>query len=197
MPNGHIKHQHATSQRTHDLTHKHRGTPQPHCSRMLTSLPGHKSKSRITPAHSKLCWANKPGEWASDKQNGTNPTPRAHASITTPFTQPAWAQQRHRAKGGAPCFLSSTQFRASKESEEFGELISSIKSNVKNINNTTLSVHCHNDLGMAVANSLAAVKAGARQIECTINGIGERAGNAAMEEIVMALKTRKDLRLKL
>ena len=55
-----------------------------------------------------------------------------------------------------------------------------------------LSVHCHNDLGLAVANSLAAVKAGARQVECTINGIGERAGNAALEEIVMALNSRKD-----
>ena len=76
--------------------------------------------------------------------------------------------------------------------DEFGELISSIKSNVKNINKAIISVHCHNDLGMAVANSLAAVKAGARQIECTINGIGERAGNAAMEEIVMALKTRRN-----
>jgi 2-isopropylmalate synthase len=63
---------------------------------------------------------------------------------------------------------------------------------VSNINKATISVHCHNDLGMAVSNSLAAVKAGARQVECTINGIGERAGNAAMEEIVMALKIRND-----
>ena len=55
-----------------------------------------------------------------------------------------------------------------------------------------ISVHCHNDLGLAVANSLAAVRAGARQVECTVNGIGERAGNAALEEIVMALKTRGD-----
>ena len=76
--------------------------------------------------------------------------------------------------------------------DEFGELISNIKSNVSNIDKAVISVHCHNDLGMAVANSLAAVKAGARQVECTINGIGERAGNAAMEEIVMALKTRKN-----
>jgi len=75
--------------------------------------------------------------------------------------------------------------------DEFGEIISSIKSNVSNINKAIISVHCHNDLGMAVANSLAAVKSGARQVECTINGIGERAGNAAMEEIVMALKTRR------
>ena len=76
--------------------------------------------------------------------------------------------------------------------DEFGELISNIKSNVKNIDKAVISVHCHNDLGMAVANSLAAVKAGARQVECTVNGIGERAGNAAMEEIVMALKTRRN-----
>jgi 2-isopropylmalate synthase len=75
--------------------------------------------------------------------------------------------------------------------DEFGALIKSIKQNVSNIEKAIISVHCHNDLGMAVANSLAAVKAGARQVECTINGIGERAGNAAMEEIVMALKTRK------
>ena len=56
-----------------------------------------------------------------------------------------------------------------------------------------ISVHCHNDLGMAVANSLAAVAAGARQVECTLTGIGERAGNAALEEVVMALKTRSEL----
>ncbi len=76
--------------------------------------------------------------------------------------------------------------------EEFTGLIRSLKENVSNIEKAIISVHCHNDLGMAVANSLAAVKAGARQVECTVNGIGERAGNAAMEEIVMALKTRKD-----
>ena len=63
---------------------------------------------------------------------------------------------------------------------------------VPNIDKARLSVHCHNDLGLAVANSLAAVKSGARQVECTINGLGERAGNAAMEEIVMALRTRSD-----
>jgi 2-isopropylmalate synthase len=75
---------------------------------------------------------------------------------------------------------------------EFAELIAHLKSNVPNIDKAVLSVHCHNDLGLAVANSLAAIQAGARQVECTINGIGERAGNAAMEEIVMALRTRKD-----
>jgi 2-isopropylmalate synthase len=77
--------------------------------------------------------------------------------------------------------------------EEFGELIAYLFYNVKNINKAIISAHCHNDLGLAVANSLAAIKKGARQIECTINGIGERAGNAAMEEVVMAIVTRKDL----
>ena len=76
--------------------------------------------------------------------------------------------------------------------EEFGELISDIMNNVPNIDRVILSVHCHDDLGLAVANSLTAVKHGARQVECTVNGIGERAGNAALEEIVMALKVRKD-----
>ena len=75
---------------------------------------------------------------------------------------------------------------------QFGQIIRSLKQNVPNIEQAVISVHCHNDLGMAVANSLEAIREGARQVECTINGIGERAGNAAMEEIVMALKTRKD-----
>ena len=77
--------------------------------------------------------------------------------------------------------------------EEFGNLIAYLFANVKNMGNTIISVHCHNDLGLAVANSLAAIRNGARQVECTINGIGERAGNTAMEEIVMALATRRDL----
>lgn len=76
--------------------------------------------------------------------------------------------------------------------KQYAELITILKENVKNINQAVISVHCHNDLGLAVANSLAAVKAGAQQVECTINGIGERAGNTAMEEVVMALKTRND-----
>ncbi|MEW5895695.1 MAG: 2-isopropylmalate synthase [Candidatus Omnitrophota bacterium] len=76
--------------------------------------------------------------------------------------------------------------------QEFAALISGIMNNVPNIGRAIISVHCHDDLGLSVANSLAAVKNGARQVECTINGIGERAGNAAMEEIVMALKTRRD-----
>jgi len=76
--------------------------------------------------------------------------------------------------------------------EQYAALIRHLKENVSNIDRAVISVHCHNDLGMAVANSLAAVQAGARQVEGTINGIGERAGNAALEEFVMALKTRSD-----
>jgi 2-isopropylmalate synthase len=75
---------------------------------------------------------------------------------------------------------------------EFGELIAMIRRCVKGIEHVTISAHCHNDLGMAVANALAAVSAGARQVECTINGIGERAGNASLEEIVMAMRVRPD-----
>lgn len=76
--------------------------------------------------------------------------------------------------------------------EEFGELIRYVVENVPNIDQAVISVHCHNDLGLAVANSLAAIENGARQVECTLNGIGERAGNASLEEIVMILRTRKD-----
>jgi 2-isopropylmalate synthase len=76
--------------------------------------------------------------------------------------------------------------------EEFGALIHMLFDRVPNIDKAIVSVHCHNDLGLAVANSLAALGAGARQVECTVNGLGERAGNASMEEIVMALKTRHD-----
>ncbi|MDD5109133.1 MAG: 2-isopropylmalate synthase [Candidatus Omnitrophica bacterium] len=79
------------------------------------------------------------------------------------------------------------------EPEEYGLLIQKIKNNVPNINKAVISVHCHNDLGLAVANSLSAVKNGARQVECTINGIGERAGNASLEEIVMSIDTRRDI----
>ncbi|MBI2370377.1 MAG: 2-isopropylmalate synthase, partial [Deltaproteobacteria bacterium] len=76
--------------------------------------------------------------------------------------------------------------------QEFGEKIRYIRDTVPNIHKATISVHCHNDLGLAVANSLMAVLNGAGQSECTINGIGERAGNASLEEIVMSLRTRKD-----
>ena len=75
---------------------------------------------------------------------------------------------------------------------EFGDLIRHLYAKVPNISKAIISVHCHNDLGLAVANSLAAVRAGAGQVECTVNGIGERAGNASLEEIVMAIKTRQD-----
>ena len=77
--------------------------------------------------------------------------------------------------------------------EEMHACIRRLRSNVHGIDRVVISAHCHNDLGLAVANSLAAVSAGARQVECTISGIGERAGNAALEEVVMALKTRNDL----
>jgi len=76
--------------------------------------------------------------------------------------------------------------------QEIYSLITDIRNNVPNINKATIAIHCHDDLGMAVANSLSAVLAGARQVHCTMNGIGERAGNASLEEIVMALNTRKD-----
>lgn len=75
---------------------------------------------------------------------------------------------------------------------QYRHVFEQLRANVPNIDKAILSTHCHNDLGLAVANSLAAVEGGARQIECTINGIGERAGNAALEEIVMAIKTRQD-----
>lgn len=75
---------------------------------------------------------------------------------------------------------------------EYGDMIRHLIANVPNIDQAVISVHCHNDLGLAVANSLAAVRAGAGQVECTINGIGERAGNASLEEIIMAMKTRQD-----
>ncbi|MHB9134261.1 MAG: 2-isopropylmalate synthase [Armatimonadota bacterium] len=76
--------------------------------------------------------------------------------------------------------------------DEFGALIATIRSRVPNVDKAVISVHCHNDLGLAVANSLAAVRNGAGQVECTINGLGERAGNAALEEVVMAMRTRPD-----
>lgn len=75
---------------------------------------------------------------------------------------------------------------------EYGQIIAKLKANVKDVDKAILSSHCHNDLGMAVANSLAGVRNGVRQVECTVNGLGERAGNAAMEEVVMAIHTRPD-----
>src|SRR5208283_1928888 len=76
--------------------------------------------------------------------------------------------------------------------EEYGQLIRTLREKVAGIEKVTISTHCHNDLGLAVANSLAGVQQGARQVECTINGIGERAGNASLEEIVMAMRVRRD-----
>src|ERR1700720_4296908 len=77
--------------------------------------------------------------------------------------------------------------------EEYYDLFKMVRERVPNSDKARFSAHCHDDLGMAVANSLAALRAGARQVECTVNGIGERAGNAALEEIVMAMKGRKDV----
>src|SRR5699024_11733707 len=80
------------------------------------------------------------------------------------------------------------------EPDEFGELVYKLNDRSKNMHDDVLlSGHCHNDLGMATANTLAAVKNGADKVECTINGIGERAGNAALEEVVMAMNTRADV----
>jgi len=76
--------------------------------------------------------------------------------------------------------------------DEYGRMVAYLRNHVPNINKAVISVHCHNDLGLAVANSISAIQNGARQVECTINGIGERAGNASLEEIVMVLKTRED-----
>ena len=77
--------------------------------------------------------------------------------------------------------------------EEFAELVSYVMSHTPNIHKAIFSVHCHNDLGLATANTIAAIKAGARQAEVTINGIGERAGNTSLEEVVMALHTRQNI----
>ena len=76
--------------------------------------------------------------------------------------------------------------------EQFGKLIYTLRERIPNSDKVVFSVHCHNDLGLAVANSLSAVMQGARQVECTVNGLGERAGNASLEEIVMAVRTRQD-----
>ena len=77
--------------------------------------------------------------------------------------------------------------------DQFGALIRTLRERIPNSDKAVWSVHCHNDLGLAVANSLSAVLNGARQVECTINGLGERAGNASLEEIVMAVRTRQDV----
>jgi 2-isopropylmalate synthase len=77
--------------------------------------------------------------------------------------------------------------------DEIGEFFRTVLTRVPNAGHATFSAHCHDDLGLAVANTLAAVRAGARQVECTVNGIGERAGNASLEEIVMSTRVRSDL----
>ena len=96
-----------TPQRTHDHTHKHRSTPQPP-SQQDAHTSSRPQKARAEqPRHSTFCRANEPREWACEKRNGPKPTTRAHARIATPLTQPAWAERRHRAKGGAPWVLLS------------------------------------------------------------------------------------------
>ena len=82
-----------------------------------------------------------------------------------------------------------------KRQEQYGAKMKYLRENVKGIEKAVLSCHCHNDLGLATANSISGVINGARQIECTINGLGERAGNTALEEVVMVLKQHKDLNL--
>ena len=93
--------------------------------------------------------------------------------------------------GSEMCIRDSPDTVGFTTPSEFGKLIDDINKNVPNIDEAVISVHGHNDLGLAVANFLEAVKNGARQLECTINGIGERAGNASLEELVMALHVRK------
>ena len=108
----------------------------------------------------------------------------------TPFDDLCWIIERAITAGATTINLPDTVGYTTPT--EYADMIRHIRNNVVNIDKAILSVHCHNDLGMAVANSVAAVAAGARQVECTINGIGERAGNCAMEEVAMILSTRKD-----
>ena len=100
--------------------------------------------------------------------------------------------RRDRDQGRRDARSTSPTRSATRVPEEYAALFTMLINRVPNTDKAIFSVHCHNDLGLAVANSLAGVAAGARQVECTINGIGERAGNAALEEIVMALRTRAD-----
>ena len=108
----------------------------------------------------------------------------------TPFDDLFWIIERTIDAGATTINLPDTVGYTTPN--EYAAMIAAIRNNVVNIDKARLSVHCHNDLGLAVANSIAAVAEGARQIECTINGIGERAGNCALEEVAMILNTRKD-----
>ena len=112
-------------------------------------------------------------------------TPRAPRSTSS-------ARWSRRPSPPAPPRSTSPTPSATPRRAHMGNVIRTLRNRVPNIDKAVISVHCHNDLGMAVANSLAAVEAGAGQVECTINGIGERAGNCSLEEIVMALRTRHD-----
>lgn len=111
-------------------------------------------------------------------------------AVRTPIDDLCWIIERAIAAGATTINLPDTVGYTTPG--EYAALISAVRNSVPNIDLARLSVHCHNDLGLAVANSIAAVEAGARQIECTVNGIGERAGNCAMEEVAMILATRKD-----
>jgi 2-isopropylmalate synthase len=108
----------------------------------------------------------------------------------TPFEDLFWIIERAIDAGATTINIPDTVGYTTPN--EYAAMVHAIRNNVVNIDKARLSVHCHNDLGLAVANSVAAVAAGARQVECTINGIGERAGNCAMEEVAMILQTRKD-----
>ncbi|MBI3398005.1 MAG: 2-isopropylmalate synthase, partial [Deltaproteobacteria bacterium] len=115
------------------------------------------------------------------------PKPRIHTFISTSdiHLKHQFRMTREEAKKRAVEMV--------RRAKGYVDDVEGITDNVSNINKAVISVHCHNDLGLAVANSLAAVMNGARQVECTINGIGERAGNASLEEIVMILRTRRDI----
>ncbi|WP_445428419.1 2-isopropylmalate synthase [Alishewanella sp. HL-SH05] len=109
----------------------------------------------------------------------------------TPIDDLCWIVERAIAAGATTINIPDTVGYTIPN--EFAAIIHSLKSKVPNIDKARLSVHCHNDLGLAVANSISAIQAGARQIECTVNGIGERAGNCSLEEVAMIINTRKDV----
>src|SRR5690606_4030270 len=109
----------------------------------------------------------------------------------TPIDDLCWIVERAIAAGATTINIPDTVGYTIPN--EFAAIISTLRNKVPNIDKARLSVHCHNDLGLAVANSISAIQAGARQIECTVNGIGERAGNCSLEEVAMIISTRKDV----
>ena len=134
-----------------------------------------------------------------DRIRGWSPAPRAIA-MTSGFPPrmppaPDWAFLAHcysTAVAAGSTTLNVPDTVGYSTPQEMYDLVTYLRENIEGVEHVDISVHCHNDLGMAVANSLECVRAGATQVECTVNGIGERAGNASLEEIVMALRTRKD-----